>query len=411
MKFFFPDSQDQIDPNFDFGREESLPHRIRQRDDRYAHEVLGHAPYDGILLSKAVVDGISSAGKYASAHRGRLYREGIAKFLRLDASEQLLETMGDCGAFAYAREPKPPYTADQVIDFYEACGVDSGFSVDHVILGFDAAADTGRSGVDREWRRRQVLTIELAIEFLRRHTERGCTFEPIGVAQGWSPSSYAKSVAALQAAGYSRIALGGMVPLKTHEILACLDVVATVLDAGVEMHLLGVTRLESISRFGDYGVTSFDSTSPFRQAFMDADDNYYTPGGAFCAIRVPQSDGNPTLRNRVTAGQLPQDEVRALEDEALARVRAYARHKAALGKALDAVCAYEEFVTERPARRADYERTLGARPWEACGCQVCEVAGVEVILFRGTERNKRRGFHNLKVFRERLDQRLKPQLA
>jgi hypothetical protein len=32
--------------------------------------------------------------------------------------------------------------------------------------------------------------------------------------------------------------------------------------------------------------------------------------------------------------------------------------------------------------------------------------GIEVIIFRGAERNKRRGFHNLKVFRETLDKKL-----
>jgi hypothetical protein len=37
MKFFFPDSQDQVDPRFDFESEEHSPFRVRQRDDRYAH--------------------------------------------------------------------------------------------------------------------------------------------------------------------------------------------------------------------------------------------------------------------------------------------------------------------------------------------------------------------------------------
>ena len=289
-----------------------------------------------------------------------------------------LEAMGDCGAFAYAREPMPPYTADEVIDFYESCGFHFGFSVDHVILGFNADADTTIGGVDPEWQRRHSLTLELAADFLRRHEARHCGFEPIGVAQGWSPASYADAVAALQATGYTRVALGGMVPLKTPEILACLDAVAAVLDPGVELHLLGVTGSTASPSFGEYGVTSFDSTSPFRQAFMDADDNYYTARKHYCAIRIPQSDGNTTLRNRIAAGQLPQEQVRALEDAALARVRAYAAKEASIDDALDAVCAYEEFVTERPARRADYERTLAARPWESCDCSICHAAGIEV---------------------------------
>ena len=56
MKFFFPDSQDQIDPTFDFDREASSPDRVRQRDDRYAHEVISPPPYSGMLLSKALIE-------------------------------------------------------------------------------------------------------------------------------------------------------------------------------------------------------------------------------------------------------------------------------------------------------------------------------------------------------------------
>ena len=36
MQFFFPDSQDQVNPLFDMITEEHVPHRVRQRDDRYA---------------------------------------------------------------------------------------------------------------------------------------------------------------------------------------------------------------------------------------------------------------------------------------------------------------------------------------------------------------------------------------
>jgi hypothetical protein len=34
-----------------------------------------------------------------------------------------------------------------------------------------------------------------------------------------------------------------------------------------------------------------------------------------------------------------------------------------------------------------------------------------VIIFRGSERNKRRGFHNLHVFRQRLDRELNVRSA
>jgi hypothetical protein len=74
------------------------------------------------------------------------------------------------------------------------------------------------------------LTLELAAEFLRRRRATNASFEPLGVAQGWSPTSYAKAVKSLQAIGYDYIALGGMVPLKTVEVEACLSAIEDLAD-------------------------------------------------------------------------------------------------------------------------------------------------------------------------------------
>ena len=41
------------------------------------------------------------------------------------------------------------------------------------------------------------------------------------------------------------------------------------------------------------------------------------------------------------------------------------------------------------------KRTLTDRPWQRCPCKVCQTSKVEVILHRGSNRNKRRGFHNI----------------
>lgn len=37
-----------------------------------------------------------------------------------------------------------------------------------------------------------------------------------------------------------------------------------------------------------------------------------------------------------------------------------------------------------------------------CGCEICKKIGVEVMIFRGANRNKRRGFHSTKMFYEKL---------
>lgn len=45
-----------------------------------------------------------------------------------------------------------------------------------------------------------------------------------------------------------------------------------------------------------------------------------------------------------------------------------------------------------------FEETLRDRPWEECPCPICTRLGVEVVILRGNNRNRRRGFHNTYVF-------------
>ena len=55
-----------------------------------------------------------------------------------------------------------------------------------------------------------------------------------------------------------------------------------------------------------------------------------------------------------------------------------------------------------------YRTTLADRPWKKCGCAICKQAAIDIIIFRGSNRNKRRGIHNLAVYKnhlERLDHR------
>ena len=405
MRFYFPDSQDQIDPSFDFETEERSPFRIRQRDDRYAHEVLSPSPYSGMLVSKAMVDGVGGgAGRYSAQQRQRLYRVGVREFFRLNGEP--IDTLGDCGAFTYVREDVPPYSVDDVIDFYESCGFDAGISLDHVILGFDLEAGLDDDGIEPVWKRRRELTIELSGEFLSRHRERQSSFEPVAVAQGWSPQSYAASVESLQDLGYARIAIGGLVAQKTDEISTVLATIAEIRAPETQLHLLGVTRCERIPEFATYGVTSFDSTSPFRQAFKDDRDNYYTLDGSWVALRVPQVEGNAKLQRRIRAGDVDQALARRLERAALGELAAFDRGTTDVDSVVSALREYEVLHDEKNDRSEKYREVLDAAPWRECDCEVCTAVGIQVIVFRGTERNKRRGFHNLYVFAKRLEREL-----
>jgi hypothetical protein len=419
MKFFFPDSQDLVDPGFDFEKERWSDARVRQRDDLYAHEIFQKRAFDGLLVSKGIVDGFGGVGsRYSIGQRNRLLRNGVREFFRLDRAPYVLPVMGDCGAFTYVREKRPPYTADQVIQFYAECQFDFGLSVDHVIFEFKTRWDVDEASVPPEIRERQAITLQLAMEFFDRHHKSKPKFSAVGVAQGWSPQSYAIAVKALQEMGYRYVALGGMVPLKTPEILASLEAIADVRKPSTKLHLLGVTRTEAIPRFASYGVASFDSTSPLRQAFKDDSDNYYTLDGAYTAVRIPQVEGNPTLQKLVLSGVVDQGLARRLEKACLAAMRDFEAGKRKVDEVVGLLLEYEELA--RPHRskspvskrrqtsdnESAYREVLEAAPWRRCPCEVCRKLGHHVILFRGAERNRRRGFHNLYVFYRRLQREL-----
>lgn len=52
---------------------------------------------------------------------------------------------------------------------------------------------------------------------------------------------------------------------------------------------------------------------------------------------------------------------------------------------------------------AEYQETLRERPWEKCNCPICRKHGIEVCVFRGNDRNRRRGFHNTRRFYDEFE--------
>jgi hypothetical protein len=74
---------------------------------------------------------------------------------------------------------------------------------------------------------------------------------------------------------------------------------------------------------------------------------------------------------------------------------------------LRAVLAYDTLLhrgdgTSHDELRSSYRRTLIARPWEDCDCSICVNVGIDALIFRGYNRNKRRGAHNTLMLYERL---------
>src|SRR3546814_14549489 len=83
MKFIFADSMDFVDPGYDFLRDRNAERRTSYWDDAYPHEIMGYAPYDGVLVSRGIVGGPAVCGKYSEAQAMRFRRVGARPFLRL----------------------------------------------------------------------------------------------------------------------------------------------------------------------------------------------------------------------------------------------------------------------------------------------------------------------------------------
>src|SRR3954469_14347244 len=105
---------------------------------------------------------------------------------------------------------------------------------------------------------------------------------------------------------------------------------------------------------------------------------------------------------RIRAGEIDQALARKLEKAALATLDAFDAGAATVDEAVHALREYEQLHDGLRDRSQLYREVLAAAPWKECECAVCRDAGIHAILFRGSERNKRRGFHNLHVFAQRL---------
>ena len=97
------------------------------------------------------------------------------------------------------------------------------------------------------------------------------------------------------------------------------------------------------------------------------------------------------------------EELQRLERSALQAVRAYDKGQLPLAEALDALLDIDRMKEYNyPQQREAYQRTLEEQPWKRCPCEICKALGIEVMIFRGNDRNRRRGFHNTYVFYQRF---------
>ena len=386
MRYFIPDWDDLVDPGYNFETDEGTPGKIKYHGEVYAHQIYKEPNYDGLLFSKSTVED--------GAVKTALVREmGIHQFARFDKP-----ILGDCGAFSYITAETPPYQTREILDYYQNLGFDYGVSIDHLIIpAFYPVKEF-----------RYDLTRENAHEFIELHRAGDYTFTPVGVAQGWSPETYKNAVIELLDWGYKYIALGGLARAKTEEILEILKAVAPVLQEDTDLHLFGVARdreHDEMKWFRKLGVTSFDSASYLRRAWMSANTNYFTEdGGRYAALRIsPVYPTSPRVRSIIADGIATFEQLQKLEGDALKAIREYDCGKLDLEKTLDVLLEIDRIEQYNYSQhRTLYRKVLEDQPWKKCSCAICRDLGVEVIIFRGNDRNRRRGFHNTHIFYKRF---------
>lgn len=416
MKFIFAENMDLVDPKYDFIKDRNSPDREPYWSDVYPHELLGFAPYDGLLVSRAIIGGHLKAGKYSESQAMRFRRIGARDFLRYSEKDYPNSVIwGDCGAFAYAKEEYPPYSVDDIVEFYDDGRFTHGCSVDHIIFDF-YESDYELTFDLSEPRRRQEICIANADEFFTKSKKViGEKFTPVGVVHGWSPQTMASAAVDLIKMGYKYLALGGMVPLNSKQIMSALNAVREVIPKETKLHILGFAKANTCEEFLGKGIDSIDTTSPLLQAFKDVRRNYHvvTAEGYdfFGAIKIPPALENNGLKKLVQSGQIDLELLLGFEKAAIKSVRSYASYKATVSEVVESLRAYWELVFKGKAKVSSVAsfneierqvattvRTLESRPWETCDCPICEKHGVEVLIFRGNNRNRRRGVHNLFVY-------------
>lgn len=404
MNFFLPESKDLVDPAYDFRKDSYHQNRVNGfNHDVYAHEIYDSPNFDGLLVTKSI---ITSDVEDKIIHAG-----GIHNYYRLPKEYPIL---GDCGAFQFIQEKQPPYKCKEICDYYHKLGFDFGISLDHVIVDYDLAYDEGRELFTQvptdDMKYRYRLTLSNAKRILNLVKRHDMTFKPIGCVQGWSPVSYHNAIKELIDCGYDYIALGGVAKASNEVIIPILDEIRqTVVNAGAKLHVLGVARLNILDEYSKTNVVSCDSASTLMQAFKSNKENYHTPEKNYTAIRIPAvyGDMSPKVRKLLrpfkdlgdAEGMTKrQAQLGGFEQEALKAVRAYARRRISLKKAMQSLIKYEDEFQGEKKYYLLFEETLHDRPWEKCPCTICRQLGVEVVIMRGNNRNRRRGFHNTYVF-------------
>jgi hypothetical protein len=394
MKYFIPEWDDRVDPGYDFLLDRhSTQHNIDPFSDHYMWEIFGleNVPFDGVLVSRVKVE-------ENQVKKERIEAVGIHKFLRLPSNFPIL---GDCGAFGYVDEHAPRYDPIEILHYYKKLGFNIGVTVDHVVVP--------QYATDKDFRMK--ITYENGLkgyyEWKRRYSN---DFLLLCAVQGWSVQDYLEMFKNYRSHGVEAFGFGGLARKPTSFIIDLVDkLIIEIKNSGKtpsQIHFFGLARISLFPFFKkleDLGVeVTFDSASFLRRAWLSAQNNYMTISGkGYSAIRIPQIGEKTGLRGKKKLKSNQNiSELKILEQECLQKIRSYDSGQVDIESVLSILEKYDKATNQNRFQilREHYLETLKDMPWKKCECPICKSIGVEVIIFRGNNRNRRRGFHNVWIF-------------
>ena len=390
MKFFIPEWDDKVDPEYDFIRDtHSSSHNNEKIGfDHYMWDIFGenNVPFDGLLVSIATIN--KNKRKFEE-----IQKIGVHEYFGLSKN---IDIMGDCGAFSYIDEQYPTYTTKEAFDFYEKCGFNYGVTVDHLVV--PAFKDEIAARMD--------ITRKNGLEGLKLWKNKySDKFQLIVAIQGETIEDYLSMYHDFMSAGATNVAFGSLVRARTDFIQQLIKAIITDIKSNdikpKSVHFFGVARLGLFKFFKeleDTGVhVSFDSASYLRKAWLSSPSSQsnYLSGDitdSYSAIRIPKTHIPKEGLTPKIALQLQ------LENLALQKLRDYDKGKETLDSVLQVLLEFNKSHNFDSRIIDFYERTLKDKPWKKCKCSVCKELGIEVMIFRGNNRNRRRGFHNVYTF-------------
>jgi len=394
MRFFIPEWDDRVDPGYDFLTDtHSAAHNSNPlKNDFYMWDIFGidHVPFDGVLVSIATIQ--QNRKKYES-----ILKTGIHHFLRLPYD---FEIIADCGAFSYIDETIPPYKTSEVLKLYSELGFNYGVSVDHLVVPMYKDQNQERIKITYS------NGVEAFNEWKKHYKD---DFQLIVAVQGAEVFDYIDMFEKYYLRGIRHFAFGSLVRAPTFFIVKLIDAliqnIKTTKKSPDFIHFFGVARCALFPKFKELeelGIKiSFDSASYLRKAWLTSPStqfNYIDQSwDGYTAIRIPQK----LSPIKESFFQNPE-EYQHLALDCLKKIREYDKNKITLEEVMENLKLFTEKIQEDPKLLEYYQRTLKSKAWKQCPCPICKNIGVDVAIFRGNNRNRRRGFHNLFAFHKLL---------